>query len=164
MKIGICGYGEAGKDTAALYLASITGKKYICGTSVWAAPMVFKEIRRRGYGACYQTAQQAWEDRRNHRQLWYDIITDYNANDPAQLYKDCLAEQDFLTGLRHKHELQACKEAGLCSLWLWISRPGYTEASCSITPEDCDRTIENSGSIEAFKLRLHNFAKEFGLC
>lgn len=156
MKLAICGLGRAGKDTAAEFLATCTPLRYVAGTSLWAADMVYDRMAKLGH--TYAGSMQCWQDRHNHRELWRDIIVEYNRNDPVQLYKDCLAEQDILTGIRAKHEQEACKKAGLAELWLWIDRPGCVDVTCEVTPDDCDLTIRNYGTLEDFYARLQRFA------
>jgi hypothetical protein len=157
MKLAICGPGRAGKDTAAEFLATISPLRYTAGTSYWARHLVFDWMQRDGFPQ-YADAHACWLDRHNHRQLWAEIIGQYNANDPVKLYRDCLADQDLLTGIRWRHEQSACKGAGLCDLWIWIDRPGCDDPTCQVRAEDCDITILNHGTLEEFHERLRRFA------
>lgn len=162
MKIGICGLGRSGKDTAAEFLASITGLKYTAGTSWWARHLVFdwfcKCDENLGSGPTYMDADECWRDRHRFRNQWAKIIGEYNANDPVRLYRDCIAEQNFLTGVRWQHEFNAIKAAGLCDLWVYIERPGCVDSTCEIKPEDCDVTIHNHGTLDEFHGKLRRFA------
>lgn len=154
MKIGIIGPGMAGKDTAAEFIAKETGLRYKAGTSKFAAQLVWKRSP-----IYYTSADACWHDRRNHREMWAKIIGEYNQNDPVALYKDCLAEQDILTGIRWKHEYEACRAAGLCNLWIFVSRPGCWDTTCEVKQEDCDLTIHNTGTLEEFEWKLKNLCE-----
>ena len=149
MKIGICGPGMAGKDTVATELASILGLRYFAGTSKWAAQLVFERI-----GRFYRSVEDCWNDRRNHREEWARIIGEYNSKDPVALYRDCLKDQDFLTGIRWKHEFRACAAEGLVDLWIYVSREGCKDSTCQVTPQDCDLTIVNDGTLGDLNWKL----------
>lgn len=160
MKIGICGHGRAGKDTAAEWLAKHTGLRYVAGTSYWARHLVFE--RMSGYG--YDNADECWQDRHNYRKIWAKIIGEYNRRDPVQLYRDCLAEQDLLTGVRWLHEFKAIKESGLCDVWMFVHRPGIpVDPTCEITADDCDIAIRNDGTLDEFHEKLRRLAVDLGL-
>ena len=156
MKIGICGNGECGKDTAAEFLRDEFGLRYVQGTSMWAAALVWAHMTKTGHG--YDTIRECWEDRRNHRMLWAKVIARYNATDPVKMYRDCLSNQDILTGVRWRHEFQACRAAKLCDAWLYIDRPGTADDTNEITPADCDYVIRNHGTLEEFKAELRRWA------
>ncbi len=159
MKIAISGPGRSGKDCAAEYLAKVAGLRYSAGTSYWARNIVFDWMHTNGYD--YADAHECWTDRHNHRQTWADVIQEYNRVDPVQLYRDCLAEQDILTGVRSRFEMQACKSAGLVSSWLWIHRPGVChDPTMEYEAKDCDTVIVNDGTLEQFYAKLDEFAAE----
>lgn len=153
MHIGICGHGRHGKDTVAEYLARITPLRYVAGTSWWAAPLVYQRFQEMGIS--YPSVTACWDDRHNHRQLWSDTIGAINTPDPVRLYRDCLAEQDLLTGLRWRHELAEVKAAKLCDLWLWVHDPRKPlDPTCQIAEADCDLTIFNGGTLAELHARL----------
>lgn len=161
MKIAISGPGRCGKDTAAEHLATITPLRYVAGTSYWARRLVYEEMKWLGHD--YADANACWLDRHRHRMLWAAIIGEYNAADPVKLYRDCLADQDILTGIRHDNERQAIKAAGLVSLWIWIERPGCVDPTMQYTAADCDLVVANDGTLAEFHERLRDVACEIGL-
>lgn len=153
MKIGIVGHGRAGKDTAAEYLRDFHGLRYTHGTSRWAATIVWAAMTRTGHG--YDTVEECFEDRHNHRELWARIIGRHNASDPTRMYRECLENQDILTGLRLRHEFEACKSAGICDVWLWIERPGIAvDPTCQVKASDCDYLINNDGTLAEFHAKI----------
>lgn len=151
MKIGICGPGMAGKDTVAYALAEMLGLRYFAGTSKWAAQLVFERIKYP-----YRSAEECWNDRRSHREDWARIIGEYNQHDPIALYRDCLRDQDILTGIRWSHEFAACRAAGLVDLWIYVSREGCKDSTCQVSPQDCDLTIVNDGTLSDLNWKLGN--------
>lgn len=162
MKIGICGHGRSGKDTAAEQLAIHTPMRYVAGTSYWARHLVYASIS--DHGQTYENAEKCWQDRHNHRQVWADIIGEYNRADPVKLYRDCLQDQEFLTGVRWLHEQRAIKDANLVDLWVWIENPRVpVDPTCQITKEDCDIVILNCVGLVQYKDRLKRFANFLNL-
>ena len=159
LKLGICGWGRAGKDTAAEHLALVTPLVYTAGTSYWARFLVFDHYQKTHPGR-YANPDECWHDRHNNRDEWAEIIGQYNRDDPVKLYRDCLEEQNFLTGVRWLHEQRALKQADLCDLWIWIENKRVKrDQTCQITAEDCDITILNNSTPEDFRRRLERFAR-----
>jgi hypothetical protein len=158
VKIGICGYGRSGKDTAAEVLSRLLKLPYKAGTSYYARHLVFDRMKWKGFQ--YEDANACWNDRHNHRKLWADLIGEYNRDDPARLYRDCLEGQNFLTGIRWKNEFQACNAAGLVDFWIWIeNRNVPRDATCQVTMDDCDFAIPNSRSLEEYLVRLEKLSR-----
>ena len=161
MRLAICGPGEAGKDEAGDIIASLTDLRYKCGTSKFAAEIVWKVW---GKHQGYLSVDECWRDRRNHRQVWASIIGDYNREDPVALYRYCLKEQDILTGLRFKHEMLACKDAGLCDLWIWLDRKGVPDdKTMEYGPFECDITIDNNGTLADLREKLRRLCRVLGI-
>lgn len=165
MKLAICGpgghgggdNGGCGKGTAAAVLKDSTPLRYVGGTSFCARFIVFKELRR--LGIQYPNVAACYSDRRNHRELWAEIIRDYVRDDPPKRYGHWLIDQDILEGIRRRDELLACKEAGLFDLVIWIERPGCDDPTCEVTADDCDVSILNTGTLSEFYLRVERFGE-----
>lgn len=151
--IGIAGHGRAGKDTVAELLAGSTSLRYRAGTSYYARHVVFEAMQKAGFG--YPDAHAAWLDRHSRRVFWAHTIGEYNRDDPVRLYRDCLAEQDILTGVRWRREKEALDADGLVDLWVWVSRPGNTtDPTMEFTSGECDLTIQNAGTLEELRHKL----------
>lgn len=156
MKLGICGPGRCGKDTAAEYLRDKFGLRYTHGTSRWAMNLVWSRMTQMGFS--YDTPEECFEDRHNHRNLWKRIIQQHNADDKVRMYRECLAHQDILTGIRLADELWACRQAGLCDTWIWIERPGIEpDPTIEYGPTACDLVIRNDGTLADFHAKLTAF-------
>lgn len=158
MKILFCGYGRAGKDEAAAYLAKITGLRY-AGSFSWAAlPYVAARLG--------QHPQVAWETRRNHRRQWYDYCNELRATDPTILARLVLQSGDITSGLRDKVELDAVKAAKLFDRIIWVNRLGIP-ADPTVTYQQTDvcidRELYNGGSLEDFHQSIRALAEQIGL-
>lgn len=155
MKLLFAGYGRAGKDEAAAYIAKITGLRY-AGSFSWAAlPYVAARLGLH--------PQVAWETRHTMRKQWYDYCNDLRASDPTILARLVLAQGDVTAGLRDKVELEACKAARLFDHIVWIDRPG-TEVDPTVTfgPQDCDEVLFNDGSLVKYHVDLDELCRSWG--
>lgn len=147
----VTGLGGHGKDTLC-EMAAYQGytwkssSEFACEHVVWPAMY---------YGYNYASWQECFEDRRNHRAEWYQLISRFNRDDPARLGKMIFAKYDIYCGIRSIEELEAVRKAGLVDYVIWVDakeRLGVTESedSISICSRDCDITVTNNDSIEAF--------------
>lgn len=116
MKILILGHGRHGKDTAAEMLHNLYG--YTFDSSSWAACKlaVYPVMRDLYY---YDTPEQCYDDRHNYRQMWYELIAQYNEHDPSRLARDILARNDMYVGMRSAREYHASKH--LFDVVLYVS-------------------------------------------
>lgn len=153
MKILFTGYGRAGKDEAAAYVAKITGLRY-AGSFSWAAlPYVAERLGLH--------PQVAWETRHTMRKQWYDYCNELRAPDATILARLVLAQGDVTAGLRDKVELDACKAAGLFDEIVWVERPGTpVDPTVTFGPQDCDRILVNEGTLEEYHAKLHELCVE----
>lgn len=153
MKILFTGYGRAGKDEAAAYVARNTGLRY-AGSFSWAALPYIAAMTG-------QHPQVAWDTRHQNRKLWYDLCNQLRASDPTILARMVLAQGDVTAGLRDIVELNACKAAGLFDEIVWIERPGTPkDPTVTFTAEDCDRILWNDGSLEEYHAKLLELCTE----
>lgn len=151
MKILFCGYGRAGKDEAAAYLAKITGLRY-AGSFSWAAlPYVAARLG--------QHPQVAWETRHQHREKWYQYCNDLRASDPTILARLVLAGGDVAAGLRDKVELDAVKAAKLFDCIVWIERGGnLQDPTVTFAARDCQDYLLNDGTLAQFHQEIKDWA------
>lgn len=143
MKISISGFGEHGKDTLALMFKQVSILNYTKSTSAYVKTEMFEFMKNRG--ALYKDEEECYNDRSNHRVLWAEYIDEFNKDDPAALYKRCLAEQDILTGVRRKREFDAVMKLNVIDLAIWVDRPSWhkNDTTQEYRAEDCDISIIN---------------------
>jgi hypothetical protein len=156
MKLAVCGPGRCGKDTVSHWLKRHTHLCYQCSTSEAATTLCFVALRKK-YG--YETPEQAFADRVNHRKEWAEIIWAHNQPDGLTLYRDMLGETDILNGIRRGGELEALRQNSMLDLVIWIDRNVPEDESCEITVDDCDIVIPNHGTLEELYQRLTRFAR-----
>lgn len=81
-KLLILGHARHGKDTVADIIAEITGFTHI-SSSRRLLSVFLMDVLREKYGLEYESEEEAFEDRVNHRDKWFNEISEYNKEDPA---------------------------------------------------------------------------------
>ena len=140
MKLLIIGKARHGKDTVANGLAKRLGLTF--KSSSMAALDIFlydklNELRRWSGLKPYQSKDEAFEDRVNHRELWFNLIAEYNALDKARLAKDIMQEADIYVGMRNMDEFVAARP--IFDLVIWV---------------DGERRLPDSESIESMNIPM----------
>lgn len=142
----ILGYARHGKDTVADILNKQYGFQFI-SSSVF----VGQKILWPNWGiAKYKDFDEMFEDRVNHRQLWFEMIAAYNTPDKTRTVRGILAECDMYVGMRSLAELEPSRH--LFDQVVWVDRtevlPPET-GSMTITKENAnpDYVIDNNGDL-----------------
>lgn len=149
MKICIIGHGRHGKDTLAEIWEEWFGLKFM--SSSWAACelFLFDKLKDK-YG--YNTIEDCYNDRHNHREEWYNEICAYNNEDQGKLVNYILDNGDGYIGLRAKDEMEYCRD--MFDIIIWVDASGRLplESAGSLTAgeEYSDFTITNNGTLEEF--------------
>lgn len=163
MSLIVFGFKEHGKDTACEYLEKRYGVTF--SSSSWHAceTFLFDQIKDR-FG--YQTPKECFNDRRNHRQLWYEAIRDYNRGDRARMGKEIFSQNSIYCGIRDREEFEALKAAGEFELAIWVDAgerlPPEDASSMNLTIEDSDRLVDNNGSKKDLFRALDVLAADMG--
>lgn len=151
-KLLIIGHGRHGKDTVCDILEKKYNFKFLSSSQFASERLVFPALKDL-YN--YKTADECYADRHNHRQEWYELISDYCKPDAARLGKEIFAEYDIYCGLRNKKEFHAMKNQGVFDYAIWVDRSDYlpAEPKTSMTLEEwmADFTIDNNGTIDDLK-------------
>lgn len=151
VSIIVTGYARHGKDTVCEFLTSYKFK-FRSSSEICNEKIVFPVLSEK-YG--YKTLEECFEDRVNHREEWFNLISEYNTPDAAKLAKDIFKENGIYCGLRNKKELIEIKNQELVDFIVWVDAskrlPPEDTSSMTITKEDCDIIIDNNGS----KLELY---------
>jgi hypothetical protein len=147
MKLLFVGYGRAGKDEAAAYVAKRTGLRYAGSTSWAVLPYMAARLGLH--------PQVAWETRHTMRKQWYEMCNELRAPDATILARMVLQSGDITAGVRDIVEITAIKKAKLFDEIVWIERPGTpVDPTVTFTSEDCDRVLWNDGTLEEFRAKL----------
>jgi hypothetical protein len=109
-KLLILGYGRHGKDTVAEMLHENHGYQFESSSHLIGRLAVWDN-----WGcAVYDTFEEMYEDRVNHRVLWMQMISAFNTPDKTKTATTMLdTGADLYVGMRRLDELEACKEAGI---------------------------------------------------
>lgn len=152
--IVIFGHKQHGKDTACEYLESKFGVRFISSSFFACQKFLFEQMRDR-----YETIEECFADRVNHRKYWYEAIRDYNTPNKTKLGSQLFAEYDIYCGIRDLEEFDALKAAGLVSLSIFIDASGRLEKESSesmkLDIEHADIVITNNGTLEQFHGKLN---------
>ena len=108
-------------------------------------------------GYMYDSPEECYEDRHNHRRLWFDLISAYNTPDKARTAREMLEQgYDMYVGMRSREEFEAAK--GLFDLVIWVDRsdhlPNESKESMQLTEADADFTIPNNRSLRDLWLKV----------
>jgi dephospho-CoA kinase len=110
VKILIIGHARHGKDTVASFIKEEFGLTHMSSSEA-ALQLFAYDLLRDKYG--YQSKEECFKDRLNHRSEWYDMICEYNSKDQSRLAKDLLGMVDIYVGMRSDEELSECIENDL---------------------------------------------------
>ena len=156
----ILGDARAGKDTYAEYLHYWYGHAFVPAFNVYG-PYVRKELETMGLR--YKTFRACYEDRVNHRGLWYNLLRQYNEGDDSRLARDILVKSDIYPGIRSIAELEATAELFDRVIFICAGERIPQEGADSnqidlhIAKEICGNkleTINNNGKLIQFVLKI----------
>lgn len=151
----IIGHARHGKDTVAEILNVEYGYNFE-SSSVAASRIFLYAALKNKYG--YQSFDECFEDRLNHRPEWYDLICKYNLEDKARLAKDILKTSNIYVGMRSNVEVEECLKQGIFDLIIGVYDYRKSEehkGSFDINIwEKSDLIIPNSGTLEDLKNRI----------
>lgn len=150
----VLGYGRHGKDTVCEMLRDDLGYTFASSSMTLAEEVVFPRMRDR-----YQTVEDCYADRANHRSTWYDLLTEYNTPDKARLARVIYGKADIYCGLRSAREFHAVKREGLFHTCIWVDRsehePPESRDSCTVEPWMADYVLDNNNTIEETRTQLY---------
>lgn len=153
---------RAGKDTAAEFLRDNYGMTFYSSSHFAAQKFIFEALKEK-YN--YKSIEECFEDRVNHRQEWYEMICEYNSEDPLRLAKEMLETSECYVGMRSLREQKAAWDTNTFDIILWIdaSERLGEEASTSNTLDKrySHIQIDNNTNLEDFYNRLHAFGKMY---
>lgn len=156
MNILIVGMGRHGKDTVAEILRDWYGYTFTSSSMAMYKIFIY-EVFKDKYG--YETLEDAYENRHNHREELFQMIQEYNSPDKTRLARAILADTGMYVGMRCKMEVEACIEAEVFDLVIWVEaseRIDYVEDSSSITvnKSHADIIIDNNGTLEDLERKV----------
>lgn len=161
-KLLILGWARHGKDTVAEMLRDHYGYKFQSSSHA-AAELVCRPAMA-ALGITYDSLEQCYEDRVNHRATWYEAIKAYNHPDPARLAKEILKLGDMYVGMRSAHEYAVARDLFDLVVWVDASGRGVPPEPRSSMDIDYDpewmRLLRNDGDLEDLKLEVAALSTE----
>lgn len=167
-KVLVLGYARHGKDTVAEILRDEYGLRFTSSSLFCAAEVVLPYLRQHhpeianAYDVnckdCEGQAQACFEDRANHRALWYKAIHSFNQPDASALSKAIFKEHDVYCGLRSRAEFNAANNAGIFDVSVWVDRsehqPPEDRESCTVGPWMAQFEVDNNGSLDDLRFNV----------
>ncbi len=159
----ILGHAQHGKDTVGEILRDEFGLTFFSSSRFAASNVCRPYLEDRGI--VYRNVEECYEDRANHRDLWFDAISEYNAEDPARLTKEMLKVSDVYVGLRCNREFQAAKRLFDLVIWVDASKRLGLESTSSfdIDRANADIVIDNN-EYDSTYTRLHSRLIRLMIC
>jgi hypothetical protein len=148
-KLLVIGHGRHGKDTVCEILREKYNFNFESSSGFCSKKFIFNNLKEK-YN--YQSDEQCYEDRHNHRQEWYEMISSYCKPDAARLGREIFQEHDIYCGLRNKREFHAMKNTGVFDYAIWVDRsdclPEEPRSSMNLEIWMADYVIDNNGSLD----------------
>ena len=116
-KILVLGHGRHGKDTVAEILRDTYGVSFESSSKAAMEEFLFDSLRPIFN---YESYDECYKDRHNHRGLWAALITAYNSKDRTKLAKVILENSDMYVGMRKTEELGACIKENMFDYIFWV--------------------------------------------
>lgn len=159
-KLMVVGHARHGKDTVAEMLVRMFNLTFIGTSMICAKTIMLPAFAAKGIDHSYDSAEECFDDRGNHRVFWYDTICQYNSPDKAKLGRAVYRACDVYSGVRDWRELVAIKNEGLCDLIIWVDRtdhlPPEGEGSMRVKPWMADCILDNNGTLDDLQANLIN--------
>lgn len=152
MKLMVIGHGRHGKDTVASLIQRDYGLNFVSSSFFMAERVLYPYFQKQHPGL-YTSIEECYEDRHQHRALWFDKICEFNekpVRDMARLGNLLFSEYDIYCGIRNKNEFHALRNGGSFDAAIWVDRsdhlPREPESSMTIKPWMADFIIDNNGT------------------
>lgn len=162
MKLLILGMARHGKDTVSEILRDDFGLSFQ-SSSMFAAEHVVQPAMVEYLNISYDTLEDCYEDRVNHRAFWYDAISAYNEVDKARLAREILSKYDMYVGMRSAREYEAALPLFDAVAWVDASRRGLPpEPASSMSIQfdpDSMTVIDNGGTLADLRQQVAQFVQ-----
>ena len=154
-KLLILGHGTHGKDAVAEILRDKYNLSFKSSSQACADIFIFDSLKD---VLGYSNAEECFNDRHNHRNLWYELIKAYNHEDRSRLASEILSICDVYVGMRDDKEYKASKH--LFDHIIWVDahkRVKYVDPTLKIRHNyNTMHYLDNNGSLEDLE---NNIAK-----
>ena len=160
LKLLVIGHGRHGKDTVCEILRDNYNYTFESSSQFCSRLFIYDMLKDK-YG--YDSEEECYADRHNHRVEWYNAICAYNEKDAATLGRAMFDEFDIYCGLRNRREYFAMKNTGVFDYCIWVDRsmhlPPESKDSMSLEQWMADYTIDNNGTLEDLNFNVDQLLK-----
>jgi hypothetical protein len=162
MKIFVVGHGRHGKDTVGEYIQEHCGLTFESSSMFCAEHVVTPWLEK--LGITYDSLEECYEDRVNHRVEWYNAIRAFNKEDESKLSAAIFDKYDMYVGIRSRIEFLAAKSLSDLAIWVESSeRIPQVDPTCKILASDCDIIIDNNGTKDELREKLVRLFSRFSV-
>jgi len=158
-KILIIGHSRHGKDTVAELISKNIGLTFKSSSKMAAMLFIYDILK---HTKDYNSFEECYLDRHNNRELWHNMICEYNKKDPSKLAKDILKYNDMYVGMRSNKELLECKKQGLFDYIIGVfdpNKPLENKDSFNINIWKHSDFIIPTGNINEVKEKVNKICK-----
>ena len=146
MNLLILGHRHSGKTELGQRIARRLGTTAHDSSQFMLERVIFPALKDK---YSYETTQECYEDRNNHRDEWFNLIKAFN-NPPDRLTREILSEGSIYVGMRSRDEFTGAHHH--FDAIIWVNAEGRVTAedktSMELNEEDADYILDNRGSIE----------------
>lgn len=137
----VIGHARHGKDTAGQMVADATGQPWVSSSEFCAQKAVFPLV-----ADLYPDWRACFEDRDNHRQLWFHAIAAYNLRPGPMLAEQILEGHGIYVGMRRRAEFEQVRHLFDVVLWVDAAKrlPPEPDSSMELTAADADVVLDNN--------------------
>ena len=156
-KILVMGWKRSGKDTLGEIL-NAHGHRCM-SSSAYATDRIMMPYFR-SIGTPYISAQACFDDRENHRPIWYQKIEEYNEPTWNRVTREIFAEgYNVYLGMRSPKEMMKSRHLYTLRAWVDASKrlPPEDISSCGVTANDAEYIIDNNGTLAEFHVEVQKF-------
>jgi len=154
MKVLVIGHAQHGKDT----VAEMLGLSFSSSSQKALEIFLFDKLNETR-SEDYRTLEEAFEDRHENRELWHNLIAEYNTPDKTKLCRGILKDNDCYVGMRCDKEYEACKH--LFDHIFWVDalsrKPRESNNSMKIKYNPKEMKFINNNTTEE---NLYNIIRE----
>lgn len=156
MKIMVIGNARHGKDSTCNILHDLYKLNFV-SSSYFVAEIAVRPYLE-NLGIEYDTLEDCYIDRINHRSHWFDAIATYNLNDPARLGRELFSRYDIYCGLRRREEFLALRAEKAFDVCFWVDRSKHEKqeerSSNTLDMSVADYIIDNNGTLEDLEVNV----------
>ena len=156
-KVLVIGHARHGKDTFCEMLKE-RGLSFESSSEAALEEAIWPLLK--GF---YKSKKECFEDRVNHRALWFTLIRYYNTPNKSKLAKVILSKSDVYCGIRNREEFEACKHLFKYIVWVGAENRKRLEGSDSFELDinDCNYVVNNNGDLKYLERQSEKFMQHF---